>query len=341
MISSLFTQMGLDYRIYDVGRRIQPLDTETFLRVEQQLIPYPAPYLRQAWLALLLRDSDSPALPLLWFIRLPLDEQGFLDPQPRDRLVKQLLIALAPQESEAEQARQLAAVLENNPCLFQPAPERQASMHARASLDLALAPGEHYGAALDYLAGDLGQWQQLPLQGLADVAMRCAEHSHLLQQAIATMPAQPLQQLCECLENTTPDKALATALCQRLQTEAPTGDSDSLVAALVRALSHSDAIELRQTALQQLLSGQPGMEVLAAIASRCPWDLTQPTLFRAFLQSLQQHPTPLLQQLLNELLYDPRLRPHLLPVLRDPQLEPELQQAVARLLAPADNPVRH
>ncbi len=341
MISSLFTQMGLDYRIYDVGRRIQPLDAETFLRVEQQLIPYPAPYLRQAWLALLLRDSDSPALPLLWFIRLPLDEQGFLDAQPRDRLVKQLLIALAPQETESEQARQLAAVLENNPCLFQPAPERQASMHARASLDLGLTPGDHYGAALDYLAGDLGQWQQLPLQGLADVAVRCAEHSHLLQHTIATIPAEPLQQLCHCLENATPDRALATALCQRLQAEATAGDRDSLVAALVRALSHSDDMELRQSALQQLLSGQPGVEVLVAIASRCPWDLTQPALFREFLSSLQAHPPALLEQLLGELLFDPRLRPHLLPVLRDPQLEPGLQQALSHLLAAADNSRHH
>ncbi len=341
-IGQLLEQMGVVTRVFDLGRHIQELNVDTFASFEQQAIPYPAPYLHHAWIGLLFWDPDTPEIPLLWFVKLPLDEQGKLVPSERDQFLQQLLVALGSNIEASKQGKQLAAVLEGNPYVFKPSPERQAAMHAKANLLLNNPPSSFYPAARDYLQSDLQQWQHLGLQGLADLCVRWSEHQTALIHAIATLPAEPLTTLCYCLENEVINGALGKALSQRVVAELETTDlNEPLLAALIRGVSQCRALELRNKLLSRVLTSEANqtIEVLAAIGTRCSNGLTDPQLCLDFLEALCQQGQHSFNQILADLLYCAPIRPHILGAFRSPHRSEKLAQAIGALLSPPKNEV--
>jgi Protein of unknown function (DUF3549) len=337
-IGQLLEQMGVTTRVFDLGRHIQELDSSTFAQFEQQAIAYPAPYLHQAWIGLLFWDPDTPEIPLLWFVKLPLDEQGRLIPSERDLFLKQLMVALGSNIEASKQGKQLAAVLEGNPYVFTPSPERQAAMHAKANQLLNNPTSSFYPAACDYLSSDLQQWQHLGLQGLADLALRWSEHQSALIKAVANIPAEPLGKLCQCLENESINGALGKALVQRLQAELSQEELDtSLIAALIRGISRCRALELRHKVLIQVLTGpaKASIEVLAAIGTRCGLDLCLPELCQLYLEALAEQGQQSFNGILSDLLFCAPIRPHILSAFRAPTRSPILAQAIGELLNPA------
>lgn len=336
-IGQLLTQMGVTTRVFDLGRHIQEIGTDTFARFEQQDIAYPAPYLHQAWVGLLFWDPDTPEIPLLWFIKLPLDEQGKIIPHERDLFLKQLMVALGSNIEASKQGKQLAAVLEGNPYVFTPSPERQAAMHAKANLLLKNPASDFYQPACDFLDTDLKQWQSIGLQGLADLAVRHSEHQSALIKAVATMPAEPLNRLCQCLENEAVSGALGKALGARLTAELTREVVDgTLIASLIRGLSQCRALELRNRLLTQVLqsAAAEAIEVLAAIGTRCGMDLCDSTLCLAYLEALCRQGQQSFNRILADLLFCAPIRPHILTAFRSPARSTELAIAIGELLSP-------
>lgn len=338
-IGQLLDQMGVITRVFDLGRHIQEISTTTFARFEAQEIPYPAPYLHHAWLGLLFWDPETPEIPLLWFIKLPLDEQGKLVLAERDLFLQQLLVALGANIAASKQGEQLAAVLEGNPYVFTPSPERQAAIHARVNKLLGKMPSDFYAPACAYLKSDLSQWQSLGLQGLADIAVRWPEHQAELLRIIPALPAPALIGLCQCLENESINGALGKSLHTRLMAEiGAVGEEQNigLIAALIRGLSQCQALELRQKTLLQVLHSSAGqqIEVLAAIGTRCSMDLCNVTLALPFLEALCQQGQLVFNRVLADLLFCAPLRPHLLEAFRQPQRSELLATTIGGLLHP-------
>ncbi|WP_439135577.1 DUF3549 family protein, partial [Pseudomaricurvus sp.] len=338
-IGQLLDQMGVTTRVFDLGRHIQEISTATFAQFEAQAVAYPAPYLHHAWIGLLFWDKDTPEIPLLWFIKLPLDEQAKLVPAERDQFLKQLMVALGSNIEASKQGKQLAAVLEGNPYVFTPSPERQAAIHARVNRLLGKPPSSFYDPACAYLNSDLSQWQAIGMQGLADIAVRWPEHQADLIRTIPEMPSPVLTGLCQCLENEAINGALGKALQTRLRDETQRGPDEldtSLIAALVRGLSQCQALELRQKTLIELLSSTADhdIEVLAAIATRCSLDLCNPTLCMPFLEVLSLQGQDNFNRLLADLLFCAPVRPHILSAFRHPQRSITLAEAIGGLLNP-------
>lgn len=336
-IGQLLEQMGVTARVFDTGRHIQEIGTDTFAQFEQQAIAYPAPYLHQAWIGLLFWDPDTPEIPLLWFIKLPLDEQGKLIHHERDLFLKQLMVALGSNIEASKQGKQLAAVLEGNPYVFTPSPERQAAMHAKANQLLNNPASDFYTAACDYLNSDLQQWQSIGLQGLADVSVRHSEHQYTLIKTIAKMPAEPLNHLCQCLENESISGALGKALATRLTTELENETlDDDLIASLIRAMSQCRALELRNRTLKLVLNSPAKhiIEVLAAIGTRCGMDLCDPELCRLYLEALCRQGQQSFNRVLSDLLFCAPIRPHILTAFRNPERSTQLAIAIGELLSP-------
>jgi len=328
-------QTGAQVRAYDIGRRVGCLDRGRFLAFEQATLAYPLPMQRKAWFALVQLPAATPATPVIWFLRLDLDEQGLLVQAERDYLLNRLLESAQAQTQGSDPQ----AFLQDNPYAFTPREDRMALFHALLSADLSLPPSRFYQHALEYFQGAPGwdQWSFVGYQGIADVA--CRHDDEPLTTAIGHLPNQPLTALCHCLESRALSSALTGALTNRLQQALSEQPADiPLLAALVRGLSagvESDA-SVAQT-LQTTLEHPVGknIEILAAISGRAWETLTEPKFLDSYLQRLVEndHGQTAFEHCISDLLSLPALADRVRRALRSPGQSPRVREAFAVMTA--------
>ena len=334
-LSDLIAEANFKLRWFDLGRRVQKVARSTAAAFESGQAPWPHPYLRQAWTGLLLTPEEGGEA-IVWFLRLPLDEQAKLQLPIRDAFVRLLTQKLDTRDND-QPAAQLDAALRESGLMFTPAPERQASFHSRIAKLLQRPPSTHLTTALEYVEKPNAlRWDQLGLQGIADLAVRWEEHGALLSRQMMELAPPVLISLYQCLESEAIDHRLSERIIERARRELDAETTDmALVAAAVRGISHSPAAGLRQEFLQELCRGISGQnsEVLAAIGSRCVDDLTLPEIATPWLEalaSIQNQDT--FNLLLADLMYLPSARAGLLSVLRDPQRPPVVAEAFGKFL---------
>ncbi|MFC6634883.1 DUF3549 family protein [Microbulbifer taiwanensis] len=340
-LSALIGEANFRLRWFDLGRRLRPVPRSTVEAFEEGRAPWPFPYLRHAWAGLLLWPEEG-GEPVVWFLRLPLDEQGKLQLPIRDaflRLIEQKLRQGDPSES----ASQLHTALEESGLLFSPATEGQACFHARAALLLQRPASAHYASALAYLREPQSQrWDQLAIQGIADLAAHWEEERELLLQRIPDLAPPVFISLSQCLENEAIDHRLAGAIIARADSELRSESADfTLIGAAVRGVSHSAARGLRLQFLQRILQAPAGHngEVLAAIGSRCAYDLESAELAAPWLAALAQNQgQDTFNLLLIDLMFLPQVRASLLSALRDPARPEVLAKAFGNFLRGPEEP---
>ncbi|SDL07566.1 Protein of unknown function [Franzmannia pantelleriensis] len=314
-LSDFFDRSGAEVRLYHMGRRIAPCTPDVLATFEQGDRSWPAPWQGEARLACVFRLHPEQE-PMIWFLALPLDEQGQLSAAPRDAFVQRLLETLgrsAERLASTPQAGSIDNLMKDNPLAFTPSLPLQAMLHARASADLDAPASQHHELAEEYLTGEHDHdWQALGLQGLADVAVR---HDAALAERLAArlddLPNEVLHPLCYCLEHLALTPSLAAALCRRGERAAEVGDLETLCAC-VRAVGASQAVT---PAWYSDLLDDPaacGPDLLAAMAARGWEHLEDPERLPLFLTRLAEHPQAEFSALARDLALIPRLR---LPVL--------------------------
>ncbi len=333
---SLLRGSGAAIRLFDMGRRINKLSAEQFERIEQQHLPYPHPFLHQAWLGLLIWHPKHQQQNAIWFLKLPLDEQGYLVQAARDDLVARLLQnALASQQGLMRED-----ALKDNPFAFKPDQEKMAVFHALAAQATGQCASSWYEEAQRYLHGQLeaSHWTQLALQGLADFVVRLeqAGNAEALVERIAQLPAQPLASIATLLEHVTPPRPVAEALAQRLARALSEPDtSAALVAALLRGLSNAADEPFKQRQVLQVLATDYALdaEVIVAIATRCTSTLQAPEVLLPFLERLAQGGAGQagFSRVLADLMFMPALRALIMQALRNPQRSERLSAAIGEM----------
>lgn len=327
----LIERTGARTRLFDMGRRVGKLSTETFAKVEQGLVPYPRPYLHHAWIGLLLWDPENRAQNAIWFLKLPLDEQGYLVQAARDDLLKRLLQNVDTGFGSGDDA------LKDNPFSFKPDDEKMAIFHAYAGRVLQRPASRHYEYAQHYFAGQLGfeQWPNLGYQGIADLVLRLDRDGNeaLLTGAIDALPDEPLRALCRALEHVEPGHRLIAALQPRFEQALQTpGPDDGLLAALVRAVSNSPSETLKRDWLAKVLASPRAREaeVIVAVATRCCDSLAEPVLLRPFLEQLAAGEAGQagFSRVLADLMFMPALRTPIMAELRNPERSETLTRAI-------------
>ncbi|WGL17538.1 DUF3549 family protein [Microbulbifer bruguierae] len=347
-LSELVAAADFNLRWFDVGRRVQPISRKAAEAFEQGTSPWPHPYLRQAWCGLLLWPAGEPgsaSLPVVWFLRFPLDEQGKLLLPIRDRFLKQLQQGLYAGEGQGanghrDPGKHLQRTLEQSELIFNPPADKRAVFHAKAGQILRRPYSDHYPAAKAYAKDPACfPWEQLAVQGLADLAVRWEEEKESLCHSLPRFATPALIALCQCLESETIDHQLVQPLISRGEQSLASGEPDTaLLTALVRGISHSPASGMRQQFLLTLLQSLAGTngEVLAAIGSRCTDDLFVPEIAQLWLEKLSEsQPQETFNLLLTDLLFLPQLRNVLLAVLRNPERTEGLALAFGAFLNPA------
>lgn len=333
-LHDFFVRSGAEVRLYHLGRRVEPCELATLAAFEAGEAPWPSPWQGQARLGLVFRLGDMPE-PVIWFLALPLDEQGQLSPAPRDAFLQRLLETLGRSVENVgrEDGEAVDNLMKDNPLAFTPSLPFQAVLHARASLDLGRPASEHLEPAEAYLSGQQGfDWQALGLQGLADFAVRMeADDQTRLAVRLPELPGEVLASLCYCLEHVAIATVLAEALRTRGEAAARAGDIEGFCAC-VRAMAGAE----RRVAggwYDALLDDADacGPDLLAAMAGRGWRHLEDGERLPRFLGRLAECEAADFMTVARDLALVPRLRLPVLMTLREAPTDSPIGRRLAAL----------
>jgi len=339
--TDLFSLVGCQARFYDIGRRIQILTADDVRLFDQQLQAYPHPFRQHAWLAILLdplTQQDTLTETVIWFIRLPIDEKGGLNLGARDHFMKIIVDKILHQGGSSL----LDDAMQDNPYSFQPDPERMACLHAILAFDRQQPPSRYFPALIDYLQQDDLQrdesWQQLGLQAIADLAVRCNDSvwRPYLEKILYCAPTPVTIAMAKSLEHQQLDSEYIETITQQFR---KTSDI-ALKTALIRACSQSNDTGALQQQLQLTLLCAPRqatndqLEIIVALVAKCPqWLATNPHLLLACLENLAEREDGYhaFAKIVEELTHTPITYKSLWSTLRSPQASERLSLAVTNL----------
>lgn len=392
--TDFFHTLGVTARFFDLGRRIQPISSALFTQCDRNTLPYPTPYLGHAHVGMVFWESraagdnddlpqsredntqpDQHMNPMLWSLRFPLDEQGFLCTQARQQFMQQILVAMGKNVSAAQSGKALQSVLDNNPFAVKLAEDRQAAYFAKVSQALDRPASAHLQTVVDYLQQvasgacsnhdassnqkpnvtepqPLIDWNTLSLQGMAELTCRHQTFEEDLIQAVPHLPQPVFSSLCHLLEHEAISQSLSEAIIRSAMAKQtapnPALSPNPWLPAAIRALSFSPAMDTRQQFIQEWLhamnnpSQSADIESVIAIASRCPQDLTNASLARDYLEVLSSFGVTTFTKVTTDLLRLSEIRPHLLRAFRHPQRSELLAQCIGALYQSFQNsPVTH
>lgn len=349
-LSSFLEQSGAQVTIFDMGRRVVEIPLDTVRNFELAEIAYPLPFLQSAWLGILFqypdkKNNNSENNHNIWFIKLPLDEQGLIQQAARDDFLHRMLETMA----EALKNESQHQSLDDNPYGFTPREDRMAVFHAKIAKKIGDAASQYYEHARDYFSGKAGyeQWNFVGLQGIADVAARLEENGNeqILIQAISQLPSTPFAALCSCLENSVPSEGLTKEISSRIN-QAIEDDDAVIVAAGIRGLSNSKDRDTNTETIRAVLNRPVGknVEVLAAIAGRDWETLENSEIRKLFLESLAACDAgqQAFNGILSDLLFLPGLRQLIKDEFRSTSRSKKLANAIGAFLSSVqsqtDNP---
>ena len=360
-ICEFLEQGGAQVSFFDMGRRVIEIPLDVMRRFEATETPYPLPFLQSAWLGILFQypQAKTPQINTndhtetstvnphnIWFVKLPLDEQGLLQQAARDDFLRHILKTLDKTLDETsgnkEQSQQQTP--DDNPHGFTPKEDRMAMFHAKISKQTGEPPSQYYAHAMDYFTGTAGfeQWNFVGLQGIADVAARLSENTldgksnkQTLAQAIPHLPATPFAALCSCLENVELDETLTQKIAARINKALIDNDA-VLVAAGIRGLSYSTDQDTIISTIMSALESSSGhnVEVLAAIAGRAWETLKNPKLRFLFLENLAlcEVGQQAFDSIMADLLFLPELRQLIKNDFHKPERSEHLSASIGKFL---------
>lgn len=166
-------QAQTQYMVFDLGRGIRKLDNQVFFEWENQQSPCLYPRQEHGWFCIVFYNERVSPERYIWFIKLPLDEYGFINQAARNQFLEIIVTALG---SQLEHSADKQAQLPENPYVFQPSQQQLAdcNAHIKASLELPSSNPETLSAVLAYLQAphmqtNADKWTEFTLQSISDL----------------------------------------------------------------------------------------------------------------------------------------------------------------------------
>jgi len=339
-LSEFLHHSGAKYRVFDMGRRVVKLSPDEFVDFEWAKKPYPYPFKKAALLGIVFWNPKQADNRYVWFLNLPLDEQGILIQAARDEFLVMLLERVGECMLADDDGQNIEGALKDSPYTFKPREDRMAAFNAQVTKNLAVTPSQYYETALSYFTGkaDLNNWQTLGMQGVADVASRLddAQETLGLIEVIPSLPLEPFIMLCTFLENAQPSAGIVEQLVQRVSMELQEKEPDiQQICACLRAASNSPAKGLVDLMVKHVLehSCSQDVEVLATISGRIWRVLENDLLCSLYVEQLAHNKAgqEAFSQLLADAMYMPGIRAHIMQALRSTDRSHELSKAVGKM----------
>ncbi|MEI6897155.1 MAG: DUF3549 family protein [Psychromonas sp.] len=338
-LTDFLQQAQCQFRIYDLGRKVTKISNSAFQKIASNSLPYPYPIQQHAYIGLTFwQVNKKPQEHFIWFLKLPVDEQGLLKITAQTSFIKMVMEAMG-ENLTADISTDVQERLANNPFVFKPKAEKLAIFNALMNTNFVRPASSFYPAATRYFSGKThwNEWQELGIQGIADLCARLNydDNQQALIHALPHIPQQPLQSLAHCLEHQ-PDinSALATAIAQQAKLELQANHQESAIL-LLRALSSAPAIGIHKALLEEQFNSQliHNKHWYVSIAGRCWLLLEDETLLNRFFEGLANHHPALFPQLFVDLVALPALREKVLKQLRMTARSPALSQAIGLLFS--------
>jgi hypothetical protein len=334
-LDEFFTRSGATVSLYHMGRHVVACPRQSLTTFEHGEIAWPEPWQGQARIAIVFRLGDMPE-PAIWFLALPLDEQGLLAPAQRDAFLNRLMETLGRNVSHVgrEETADVDHLMKDNPLAFTPSVIFQAMLNALATHDMGLPASQHFEPVDAYLSGQLIlDWQALGLQGIADYVVRMeALDAESLARRFTSLPTAVVHSLCYCLEHQPFKGALVSALHHRGEIAAQEGDVETLCAC-IRAVGNTNvsaAGDWYTTLLNDTAACGP--DVLAAIAGRGWPYLEDGQRLPLFLKRLSEDEHTDFAAVVRDLALIPRLRLPVMMALRDAPVGSPIQRRLAMMM---------
>ncbi|WP_113906207.1 DUF3549 family protein [Aliidiomarina celeris] len=338
-LSEFMQASGVEWHVYDVSRRVCALPLETLKAIEQGSQPFPYPRQQKAWLGITFWQPTQADNPFIWFVSLPLDERGAFQHAAMQHFLSIIVDALGATPT-AEPDQQQAERLQQNPYIFQPDEPRRAMFHALVSHDLNRSPSIHFEHAHSFLSGHPMEWQQVGVQGIYDVMLRCL-HEPAIQQHVHTQfqfwPAPVRDTVVAACEHLQLPSALQANLLAQVSEQTAT-EQPELVIALLRATSGRHAERSYRQKIKLLTrkaNSELQLNLITLIAARSWLVLEHPELMHWFFAAAAAHNPQLFVQLFRELVFLPQLRLACLTYIRQQHTDTTVQQAIAQLVKSA------
>ncbi|MCL1147118.1 DUF3549 family protein [Shewanella sp. 10N.261.52.F9] len=325
-LSEFLKTANTQFQVYDMGRRVQHIDMMAFHQIEELHSPYPSPIQGHAQFAIVFWDASQQHY--IWFIKLPLDERGLLSSAPRIQFIKMIIEALGrdPTQPLTEQQQEQMA---NHPFNFKPTQEKLAVFNALVRKQLSQKASPQYEFAYQYLSGQhpSEQWQNIGLQGIADVCIRNNEldHHNILVDGFDSWALEVQVAVCQCLEHLNIDEALALKLQAQL----------SMVDIahkpyFLRGLASQP--QLTQQAIAHLDEADLlAADMLISIAARNWSALKDEQTLTIYLEALAKQQQHFFNQIFADIVAIPLIRTQLLSQLRNPDRSAQLATAIGGL----------
>ncbi|MCU7835089.1 MAG: DUF3549 family protein [gamma proteobacterium symbiont of Taylorina sp.] len=362
-IAQFFSEINSHLQCYEMGRLIRPIEKKQWLDFEENITPWPSPFLQHAWIGLTFfeKEMTEHKNPTVWFLKLPLDEQSRLNLSARNDFLHRLFETLGfflqqhrlgkNNAANKSAASSLENAMNDNPYGFQPKQEEMANFHAIVRKHLGLNASSYYQQTQIYLA-NIGQseqreqWEQLCIQGFADISARLDEkyqgknNQQLLIDSIEQLPIPAFRILSLCLENHPVSKKMIQTISSRVEKEIRRNINNdpslaSICIASIRATAQSCDKELQTQLLMRILNSsvKTDIEILASISARCWQQLTDKKLLSLYLETLaitneEQHHGAF-NAILSDLMFIPGARDNILQAFRSAKRSKLLEQAIA------------
>lgn len=320
-ISEFLLQAGTEYRVFDMGRGIRPIPTQQFLDIENARYQPQFPRLKHLWLGILFWNKQLSQQHYIWFLKLPVDESGFLIPASRDHFLNIVVDALGTDiTQDSEQT------LPDNPYSFVPPPIQLAYFNSLARHELGLPASEYLPAVQLYIAApQQSDWRDLAMQGIADFALQLhhpRKHQLLINQ-FQQLDFSVQKTLLEAMENLRLQNPLTDFLTEQLAQCSP--NSPSLLP-LLRALQNHPNPSALKPLISELLQQGVDDEVIMVIAGRHWRLLRDPQFAQHYLLLLLEK--GLLAAIYPDLVAIPCIRSVILTLAQQPEIKQALDHAL-------------
>ncbi|MFC3093138.1 DUF3549 family protein [Alteromonas sediminis] len=320
-ICEFLLHAGTDFRIYDVGRGIQPIPSQTFLQLENGEFPTPSPRQQQGWYALVFWQAAhavnlNASRQYIWFLRLPVDEQSKIVNAARTHFLRTIVDAL-------QQDPSMEKGLPDNPYIFTPAETLRAQLTAKVKADLNQLSQQDSIKTFAYInAPGTVDWRNISMQEVHYAVYQLTDNSKVfknLEQNWSQLAPAFLNVLLCALENIPlPDETEQFFIQQIKQSQ-----NAEMQTRLLLAL-HNPNTSINVSALLALLLSDPRsstLSLLSVIAGRYGTSLS-PALLSLFFQRCHELDESenadgeIIKGFYEDLVRLPAIRPHVLQLIR-------------------------